>query len=389
MVIDRRSFLRLVGCVSAGSILHIDSVAELHNPKLFFSARDTLHGEHRVSGFTETGNLVLDIQLPERGHSFAVHPEEPLVAHFGRRPGRFALIVEYANNRISHRIAPPENRHFNGHGVFNADGTILYATENDFDNERGVIGVYDAANNYLRLGELESYGIGPHDIRILSDGQTLVVANGGIHTHPELPRLKLNIPTMSPALCYIDRNDGTLVSIQKLESKFHQLSIRHLSVAADDSVGIAMQYEGAKGNLVQLAGLHRLDSANDATNQNAIRLLDAPVKVLRAMKHYCGSICIDSTTGTIAVSAPRGDLVVFWDLVTAQFLAALQIPDSSGIEFSGSRGEIVATSGQGDLYVLNGRNNDVNQFRNEIPNLDSCSWDNHLVSVKAGPLAAG
>ena len=36
-----------------------------------------------------------------------------------------------------------EGRHFFGHGVFSPDGKLLYATENDFEAARGVIGVYD------------------------------------------------------------------------------------------------------------------------------------------------------------------------------------------------------------------------------------------------------
>jgi len=33
---------------------------------------------------------------------------------------------------------------------------------------------------------LLAHGISPHDINLLGDGQTLVIANGGIVTHPGL-----------------------------------------------------------------------------------------------------------------------------------------------------------------------------------------------------------
>src|SRR5690606_30895384 len=110
---------------------------------------------------------------------------------FARRPGTFALVIDVVHGRILYRIASAESRHFYGHGAFSSDGRLLYATENDFAGERGVIGIYDAADGYRRAGEIPSYGIGPHELRLLADGTTLAVANGGILTRPDLPRVKL------------------------------------------------------------------------------------------------------------------------------------------------------------------------------------------------------
>ena len=170
--------------------------------------------------------------------------------------------------------------------------------------ERGVVGVYDAVNDYRRIGELKSHGIGPHDIRLLSDGETLVVANGGIATRPDLPRVKLNLPTMAPSLCLVDRRAGTLLQERRLAPALHQLSIRHLAVGPEDTVAVAMQYEGPAGDLIPLVAVWRADEG--------LRLLRGPAADLRAMKHYCGSVCFDPSGRTIAASAPAwrpGDLL--------------------------------------------------------------------------------
>ena len=42
-----------------------------------------------------------------------------------------------------------------------------------------------------RIGELASFGVGPHEVVLMPDGATLVVANGGIRTHPDRDRAKL------------------------------------------------------------------------------------------------------------------------------------------------------------------------------------------------------
>src|SRR5438552_1061500 len=78
------------------------------------------------------------------------------------------------------------------HGAFSADGSLLYATENDNLTGSGLIGIYDATAGYRRLGEMSSRGIGPHDLALMPDGMTLAVANGGLRTLPESGREVLN-----------------------------------------------------------------------------------------------------------------------------------------------------------------------------------------------------
>ena len=96
-------------------------------------------------------------------------------------------------------IASVAGRHFFGHGVFSPDGALLYATENDFENAAGMIGIYDARANFERIGEFPTHGVGPHELLLLDDGRTIAIANGGIETHPDFGRAKLNIPTMKPS----------------------------------------------------------------------------------------------------------------------------------------------------------------------------------------------
>ena len=71
---------------------------------------------------------------------------------------------------------------------FSADGSLLYATENAFDSGEGRIGLYAADDGFRRRGEFASHGIGPHQLCLAPDGQTLLVANGGIRTHPDYRR---------------------------------------------------------------------------------------------------------------------------------------------------------------------------------------------------------
>jgi hypothetical protein len=51
----------------------------------------------------------------------------------------------------------------------------------------GVIGVYDARANYKRIDEFPTFGIGPHDLALLPDGKTLVVATAASTSGTTIP----------------------------------------------------------------------------------------------------------------------------------------------------------------------------------------------------------
>ena len=374
MGIDRRTTLQLLAGGVAGSLLPAHFHAEAAAPRapLYLSARTDAAGGYRVSGFASDGTSFFDLPLPGRGHSFAVRPDGTEAVHFARRPGRFALVLDLLRSTIAHRVETPGGRHFYGHGVFSPDGRLLYATENDFDGERGVIGVYDGAHSYRRVGELPSHGIGPHEIALLSDGETLVVANGGITTHPDLPRVKLNLPTMAPSLCFVDRRSGALRRELTLDPALRRLSIRHLAVSSDDTVAVAMQYEGPAHDRVPLVALQR--------GASRLRLLDGPRAVLRAMKNYCGSVCFDPSGRTIAVSAPRGGLVTFWDAESGRLLASSGVPDGCGVALGAGPGAFLASSGQGGVAAIDARSGAARPLA--LDGLETARWDNHLVAAR-------
>ncbi len=376
MAIDRRAVLRLLAGAAVPPLAFRAGTAACGAP-LYLSACADASGAYRVSGFSVDGSSLLDLSLPGRGHSFAVRPCGRTAVHFARRPGRFALVLDLARGAIAHRVEAPDGRHFYGHGVFSQDGRLLYATENDFNGVRGVIGIYDGDDGYRRVGELSSGGIGPHEIALLSDGETLVVANGGVATHPDLPRVKLNLPAMTPSLCFVDRRSGALRRELTLDPALHQLGIRHLAVGPHDTVAVAMQYEGPARDCLPLVALQH--------GESRLRLLQGSCGVLRDMKNYCGSVCFDSGGRTIAVSAPRGNLVTFWDVGSGRHLASVRVNDGCGVAPGARCGEFLASSGQGGVVAISPQSGLTRPLALDGPGF--VRWDNHLVAA-TGPEGA-
>ena len=367
---NRRTFLKLSAVALACAAVSL--VAAGNGPSCrggrWASCRADEKGRYFLTAFDDGGKVLLDIPLPERGHGVTVHPNGRQCAVFARRPGTFMWVADLDSGEVVHRIESPPDRHFYGHGVFDPAGGFLYVTENDFETERGVIAVYDARGGYRRVGEFPSHGIGPHEVKLLGDGRTLVVANGGILTHPDLGRNKLNLGRMDPSLAYVDTADGRLLDAFRPPAKWHQLSIRHLDVTADDRVLVAMQFEGSADLRPPLVATHR--------GEEALRLLTAPPEVQDRMRNYCGSVCVDTGNAFFAVSSPRGNLVTLWSTEGGRYLDSIEMTDGCGVAAEKPAGRILVSSGKGSVrrFDLTGRG-DASQ---DLPMELEARWDNHL-----------
>jgi len=328
----------------------------------FLSAARAPDGQYRLHGIGARGELLFGIDLPARGHAAAAHPERAEAVAFARRPGTFALVVDCARGIVAADLSAPQGRHFYGHGAFSADGTRLYTTENAYAEARGIVGVWDAANGYARIGEFPSGGVGPHEILRLPGTDTLAVANGGIETHPDSGRAKLNLPFMQPNLTYLSAEGTALESVHPAETA-RANSIRHLAAASDGTVAMAMQWQGDPADAPALLALHR--------QGGALRPLAAPAAAHRALQGYAGSVAISGDAAEVAISSPRGGQVHRFSFAGA-FLGALHRADICGLAPHGAG--FLATDGGGGLQA----------FRQGAPVVlarHPLAWDNHAIAL--------
>jgi hypothetical protein len=253
-LIDRREFLRSAGAVFAAAMAPEAWAETLETDAVFATAFMRRDGGYGAAILSEAGRLLHAVELPDRGHDVAFDPVSRRAVAFARQPGTFAIVFDHAGRAAPQTIASAAGRHFFGHGVFSADGALLYATENDFDNASGMVGIYDARDKFRRIGEFSSHGVGPHELLLLGDGKTLAVANGGIETHPDFGRAELNIATMKPSYVLLDRLTGDLIEKHELPPELHQLSIRHMDAEASGTVWFGCQYRGADTERPPLVG---------------------------------------------------------------------------------------------------------------------------------------
>ena len=354
---NRRGFL--AGFMAA-SLIPRPTWADVGAPA-YLSAGALADGSYVLCGITGRLEVLFQIPLPDRGHAAAAHPKRPEAVAFARRPGTFAVVIDCATGKPTAWMEAPQGRHFYGHGTFSADGRLLYTTENDFDAGEGRIGVWDATAGYRRVGEFASGGIGPHDIKRLPERDTLVVANGGIDTHPDTGRSKLNLPTMRPNLSYIEA--GTIIDAVELNPDAHQNSIRHLAVGRKGEVALGMQWQGEAAPS-SLVGIHSMGQTP--------QLLDCPPDDLRKMQGYIGSIALSDDGASIAVTSPRGGLVHIYGAASGTLAAVHAAADVSGV--AAHPDGFAVTTGTGDLLTI-GETGISRRASGPI------IWDNHLVAI--------
>ena len=359
----RRAFFGLGSALIAASAVGGWTLARHTTQPLLLSARNDVDGRHYAVGYRLDGSRVFATPVNERCHDVYAHPHLPLAVFVGRRPSRESYLVDSRDGTLLQVLASPADRHFYGHGVFHASGDRFYTTENDTtDAGRGVLGVYRVEQRRLvRIDEHSTHGIGPHQLLWMPDGETLVIANGGIRTEAD-SREMMNLDAMEPSLVLV-RRDGSLISKEQLPEQMN--SVRHLAVAADGTVVSGQQYEGDPMHQVPLVAIKR-----PGESFQAFPLGEAQ---RQTMSQYTASLAINDALRLLAVTAPRGNKVFIWDLDTAALRDEVHLPDCAGV--AAVNDGFVVSSGQGRCRRIDCRSD---SFVSTPLALPAGLWDNHL-----------
>lgn len=353
---------------------HSSQIDQVVDSVMLSSAATDLDGRHSLMVTNFVGEVINRLPLPARAHQVFKHPKLPLLCVIGRRPGMYMALVHTKTGALMKQISPTKGYHFYGHGLFSHDGRYLVSSENHIQSGEGRITLRDRLLDFAVVRQYSSHGIGPHEIKLSADGKKLIVANGGIKTHPNKGREKLNLKTMRPSLVYLHLLTGELIEKVSLPQHLHQLSIRHIDINEKDCVVIAMQYQGDTTDQVPLIATHQ--------SGEEIKFLSAPVNSYLAMKHYCGSISYDTSGRFAAATSPRGDRFTLWDTLKGSIVDEVRCRDACGVVAFGAS-HFIITSGNGKLYLydIKGKSLKINTpvfTRKSNEKFRGFSWDNHL-----------
>lgn len=337
-------------------------VSSRNSPDIHIGATRLADGNYGLQGVGGDGQALWQQTVYARCHGGCGRPGSDHAVVFERRPGWRFYVLEASSGTILHEVKASPEEHFYGHGVFSPDGRRLYVTANRYETGEGVVAVYDVTSGYQRVDSLLLNGIGPHEIRLHPDGRTLVVALGGIQTHPDYPRLKQNLASMSPALLLVDRHTGEITG--RYHPSHHQLSCRHLDVGPDGQVWVGYQYEGPDYEAPPLIG--HLDGEN-------YREIPLPEALQQRMANYTASVAVSPVNGQVAITAPRGGVTIILDAADGRVIRERDIPDCAGAKALRD-GTFMISSGTGAITFIDLSGNMA------LTNIhQDLQWDNHLI----------
>ncbi|BFM48569.1 DUF1513 domain-containing protein [Marinomonas sp. THO17] len=370
-MLSRRAFLGLSSVIAC-----TPTWAKLTPPKsdlnLFASAFSKTNGaglkSHHFGLFDTQGKMVWQTQLAKRAHAPLVHPSQAIVGIVARRPGFFIDFFDVTSQQLVSRIEPETDHHFYGHALFTLDGQRLITQENHYPSGQGKIFIREWPSGKV-LQHFPSNGIGPHESVLLKE-DVLVVANGGLKTHPSEDRKILNLESMAPNVSYVSLIDGKILNQAANAPELHQLSIRHLDVNAQGTVALGFQYQGPLWDRVPLVALSRLD-------QTELEYLPIPEAIRQRFKQYCGSVCFDRSGDVLAISTPRGGFVAYWHVESKTFLGVDNCRDVCGLVAHNHSHEFILTTGNGKQFSTNPVQNRIQMINKQA----DVHWDNHLREI--------
>lgn len=357
--LDRRQFLAGAGSLFLSSISSHAKVNIETSDALLASCIKYKDGSFGAVLLGHNFEPLKHISLPDRGHDIVFSPTTNKAVAFARRPGNFAVAFGTTQTSEPRIITTPEGRHFYGHGIFSSNGKLLYASENDYENAVGKIGIYDATLEFKRIGEFDSFGIGPHEILLLDDGKTLVIANGGIETHPDFGRAKLNLATMQSSIAFIDTKHGSLIEKHALPNIVQKLSLRHMAQITNDEIVFGGQYQGSKQDRSQLIGTCKLGEG--------LSFWKLTTQDLGLFANYTGSIAVDRVHGQVAVSSPAGGVIGVFNAHDGSVQSIVNLQKGNGVAYRGTN--LLSSSETG---ILKSSRPDSKKY--------NFAFDNHLAS---------
>lgn len=365
MSIDRRHFIvgalggTLLATAGAGHLLARDATH-------FLSAADDEQGRHCLLGLGADGQVNYCLPVPYRAHE-ALALNNRLAIYFARRPGRESYVVDMERGELVSTLRAESGEHFCGHGCLSADGRHLFLSAYAYDRPMGVVAVHETTPPFRRLTHFDTHGLDPHQLALLPDGETLVVANGGILTHPDTHREMLNLASMDPSLVYLRIASGELVDKQR--PPHPHISLRHLAVNSEGTVVIGAQDHAPdqEANPHPLVFQHRLG--------NSLQELSARAGDWRQMNQYIASVAL-SADGRLALSTtPRGNLISLWDLADNRLLRHFPVRDVAGASWNEREHSFLVSNGLGQLVYLRLEPEPQLELAAHARHLH---WDNHF-----------
>lgn len=238
--------------------------------------------------------------------------------------GPGACEYDIDNREVTRPIEAMDNHLFYGHGAYSTDGSLLFATESRIDSQDGAISVRDAETLSV-VGRFPSYGKSPHECKLVDQGRTMLVTNGGGAHGDELP-----------SVSYIDVDSQKLLERVTLHNE--DLNAGHVAL---NSSGQLIVISAPRAGLNQrLAG-----GVSIGLEQGRLSPAKADANFTEKLFGEALSVSIHDELDLAAVTHPDGNLLTIWSLQDQRLVKSIQLPGPRGVELTVDQSAFVVSFG--------------------------------------------
>jgi hypothetical protein len=365
-MITRRTMLLGAGGAAAGLAAAAALPGRGEAEPAFLGACDLDPGKesHGAAALDARGRLLWRAALPARAHEAVFDPAGRICALVDRAPGRAISLCDLGRGATLRRVPAPDDRSFDGHLVFTADGSRFLVTESRVGDQQGSLGLYAVVDGRRQEVALPTHGIEPHQL-VWAAGQ-LVVANGGIVAGAAAREVESGLAVIAPG-------SGALIHAARLPA-LPSLSLRHLAATPAGEVLVGMQDQDPGGDLRPVVAL----LARDGT----LSPLPMAEPALVRLRGYVGSVAVDAAGEIGIATAPHGGVAALWHLPERRHLGLVELADTCGVAAMPSPGCFMLTSGGGDRMLVR-----VDRTSGSLATVSLARppdhlprWDNHLAA---------
>jgi uncharacterized protein len=241
--------------------------------------------------------------------------------------------IDLINKRVANTYKiSSSNEKFVGHGVYTPDGNILATVaqySNDRGSEAGLGKIYCLNKDLKKLGEFPSFGLEPHDVKLL--GKDLIVFNASIFNDQR------NFSKIDSCISIIDWQNEKLIKHINLENKSY--SMAHFFAK---STGEIFGVGGRAKSENQLAPL--ILKINESKIIADLESIDGNSPFL--------SIQLDRNFKILAATLPGEQKIFFWDLKTGKKIKNIYLKTGvTGLSVTLNNKFFVA-NGNGGIHLI-------------------------------------
>ncbi|TGG92644.1 MAG: DUF1513 domain-containing protein [Aphanocapsa feldmannii 277cV] len=328
MEISRRKlFYILLAGIASKSILDASIAAKYFSVELPFGLIITWRAaadKYQVGMFEFVTNKWLlrkSIPLPSRAHQLTVLPDRSILIT-ARRPGDW--LFRWWPERSQHEVQEgwlESGLQYNGHSMTVCDHRWILSSATEKISDSGLL-ILHSTNTLQPVKLFDSGGKDPHDIMIHPQQPIIWVANGGVHTHPDLGRQSYSEQALHASIAQFDIDsieNSAAIPHFSLSNIFYLnhawLSPRHLSFQQySHKLGVALQCLTPRnrvcGDVPTLAiiSIPASESHDQGDTADLIHYGQAEPDMLG----YAGDIT--ATRSGFLLSSPRGNVISEWSL---------------------------------------------------------------------------